>query len=152
MTGNAVTLSEGQTILVAKGELARRPVTSAIGPNTIGFCVPLVLDGTSSEGILLSYEWTCVNDADLDQRLRAQPANRPHIQASDLVQEDFDYELSLIVTDFVGTRSTVVYKRVYRSDLALPVMVIDQPPFSLIEAGRDIYLQGTSAFSVCVGR
>ena len=63
---HAITLSERQTILVAEGELARRPVASAIGPNVIGFCGPLVLDGTSSEGILLSYEWTCVNDADID--------------------------------------------------------------------------------------
>jgi hypothetical protein len=147
--GHAGTAMAAQAVAI-RGDTDHLPPTAAvIGATVLGSCESLVLNGDGSKGVLLAYHWSCLNDDELDQVLRAQSGNRVDVESALLPRADFTYRVALYVDDFVGNRSPTTVVEVYRSELPLPTVVIDQLPRTTAVAGKAVRLDGAAQFSAC---
>jgi hypothetical protein len=103
--GHAGTAMAAQAVSIRGDTEHLPPTATVIGATVLGSCEPMALNGDGSKGVLLAYRWSCLNDDELDQVLRAQSGNRVDVESVLLPRANFTYRVALYVDDFIGNRS-----------------------------------------------
>eukprot|EP00937_MAST-01D_sp_MAST-1D-sp2_P002556 g2556.t1 len=124
------------------------PIASPSGPETLGVCDPLELDGTGSTGNRVLYQWSCNNDQALDDFLQANSAPTLLVPG-DALKQDFKYEVVLRVVDFMGRQSEPASIVIVRSALALPKLSIEGRAEIEAVVEKELLINANADFSGC---
>ena len=124
------------------------PTAAPSGPESLGFCDPLELDGSGSVGDRLAFRWTCANDVALNNLLAASSQAAVELDSESL-RADYKYEILLTVTDFMGSVSAPTSLAVTRSSLSLPKLSIEGSNKVEIAADEEFIINANADFSSC---
>ena len=153
----ALMLAGDSSTTVEDDASAPLPVAVLVAPTTLGFCDALLLDGSSSKGIGLTYTWSCMGcdsstDSALLDMLLSTPSTSPRVtlDALSFGRADNDYTFSLVVTDFLGRRSFPKNIVVTRSSLALPLIAVDgSADRTDVDTEKEMTIGASAEFSAC---
>jgi hypothetical protein len=144
-----------QNMVLLPDDAAQRPIAEITAPKIVAFCDAMVLDGSPSEGKLLSYQWGSDNSPFLHEKLVEIHSSQVVIAEwwddDDFLGavEEVQYAITLVVTDFTGAVSLSREIGIIRSPVGVLLVSLGQPDDLIMEAGAELYLTASVEFSSC---
>jgi hypothetical protein len=100
-----------------------KPQVALSSPQQVGPCDPVVLEAIVSSPRSLRFVWGCSSDRAIDSFLSSSSSLSSVVVPSALLTRlDFQYQFSLQVVDFLGTRSDTIQSGVTRVSVAAPLL------------------------------
>mmetsp|Transcript_2150 Transcript_2150/g.3106 ORF Transcript_2150/g.3106 Transcript_2150/m.3106 type:complete len:3148 (-) Transcript_2150:45-9488(-) len=131
------------------------PTANFRSPSIVGVCSDFEPDASSSftpDRRPLKYHWLCIsgsNKTKINEILSDTTQTLPVIPSA-LLNLNEMYQFSLQVENFLGIKSTLVLKEIYKSSKAVPFARIRGPPIQNAPAVGYFALDGTSKASDCM--
>lgn len=146
-SGSSLAL-EATEVELSDDSTARPPTARVFGQPEIGVCDPMVLDGSGSSGNGLVYTWSS-DDEVLGKIMETQYESKVIVPESKLTKVNFDYQVSLVVKDFMGKKSLPATFTVTRSSMSLPKIALVGTPAVITAPNEQVLLQAKADFAAC---
>ena len=122
-------------------------------PDTIDPCAPLEMRATavSSRPSSLKFVWSCINDDPLNDFLKTQSGDTVYMNpgTSHMTSMDKTYQISVSVTDFLGSTSDTLVAKVLKKSSPTPQIQFNPPGLEITRGTGEVSIIGEAVFSSC---
>ena len=153
-SSNGVSSPSTSSRTIGMPEIVIPPYVELKAKDVIDPCSALELRGTVSSPRprppFAKFSWACLNDNVFHSFLSSQTSDTVYLDSGTppMPVLDKEYEITLVVQDFLGVSSTTKYIRVFKKSSEAPQIVFT-PPFLTVTRNMEVEINGEAVFSEC---
>jgi len=147
---NGLTTASEASRIIGAPDIVIPPYVELKAKDVIDPCSSLEMRATAFSPRPPRYSWSCQNNEVLNDYLSTQTSDTVYLPPGTASMPDMDYEyvVTLVVTDFMGGVSPTQYLTVFKKSAATPQIQFT-PPFLSVTRNQEVEINGEAVFSDC---